>query len=44
MSRLDTLKTKKASVRYMKFFAGPLENRIFHMEVDSIVVIDQVVE
>lgn len=43
-SKMDTLKSKKASVRYMKFLMGPLENRIFHMEVDSVVVFDQIVE
>jgi hypothetical protein len=41
---LDTLKSKKAHVRYMKFLMGPFENRIFRMEVDSIVIIDQVIE
>jgi hypothetical protein len=42
--QLDTLKSKKASIRYAKFLMGPLANRIFRMEVDSIVIVDQVVE
>jgi hypothetical protein len=41
---LDTLKSRKANIRYMKFLMGPLENRIFRMEVDSLIVVDQVVE
>lgn len=41
---LDTLKSRRANIRYMKFLKGPLENRIFWMEVDSVIVIDQVVE
>jgi hypothetical protein len=41
---LDTLKSKRANIRYMKFLKGPLENRIFRMEVDSVVIIDQVIE
>lgn len=44
MAELDTLKSRKASIRYMKFLQGPLENRIFRMEVDSVVVFDQVIE
>jgi len=43
-SMMDTLKSRKASIRYMKFLKGPLENRIFRMEVDSVVVFDQVIE
>jgi hypothetical protein len=43
-SKFDTLKSRKALVRYMKFLTGPFENRIFRMEVDSIVVFDQVIE
>lgn len=43
-SMLDTLKSKKARIRYMKFLMGPLENRIFYMKVDSAVVFDQVIE
>lgn len=43
-SALDTLKGKRASVRYMKFLEGPLENRVFWLAVDSVVVFDQVVE
>ena len=42
-SKLDTLKSKTASIRYMKFLMGPLENRIFHMEVDSVLIFDQIV-
>ena len=41
---LDTLKSKQAIIRYMKFFKGPIENRIYRMEVDSIVVFDQVID
>jgi hypothetical protein len=41
---LDTLKSRRANIRYMKFLMGPLENRIFRMEVDSVIVIDQVIE
>jgi len=41
---LDTIKHKKANIRYMKFLKGPLENRIFRMEIDSVVVFDQVIE
>jgi heme/copper-type cytochrome/quinol oxidase subunit 2 len=44
MTAFDTLQSKKASIRYMKFLKGPLENRVYHMEVNSIVVIDQIVE
>jgi hypothetical protein len=44
MSMLDTLKSKKASIKYMKFLNGPLEYRIFRMQVDSVVVINQVIE
>lgn len=43
-SMMDTLKSKTAKIRYIKFLMGPLENRIFHMEVDSVVVFDQVIE
>ncbi len=43
-SALDTLKSKRARIRYMKFLKGPLENRIFQMEVNSVVVFDQVIE
>jgi len=43
-SMVDTLKSKTASIRYMKFFEGPLENRIYRMEVDSVVVFDQVID
>jgi hypothetical protein len=41
--KLDTLKSKQAKIRYMKFLQGPLENRVFRMEVDSVIVIDQVI-
>jgi hypothetical protein len=40
---IDSLKSKTANIRYMKFLQGPLENRIVWMEVDSAVIIDQVV-
>lgn len=43
-SALDTLKFRKAKIRYMKFLKGPLENRIFWMKVDSTILFDQVVE
>jgi len=43
-SALDTLKGKTASIRYMKFLKGPLENRVFRIEVDSVIVFDQVIE
>jgi hypothetical protein len=39
-----TLKSRRADIRYMKFLMRPLENRIFRMKVDSVIVIDQVVE
>jgi hypothetical protein len=42
--RLDTLRHRKANIRYMKFLSGPLENRIFRMEIDSVVIFDQVIE
>src|SRR5687767_4917514 len=28
--KLDTLKSKRANIRYMKFLKGPLENRVFY--------------
>ena len=40
----DSLQGKAAQIHYMKFLTGPFENRIFKMEVDSVVVFDQVVE
>jgi hypothetical protein len=43
-TKLDSLKNRPANIRYMKFLQGPLENRIFYMEVDSVVVFDQVIE
>ena len=43
-STFDTLKSKTATIRYMKFSSGLLENRIFRLEVDSVVVFDQVIE
>lgn len=43
-SGFDTLKSKKARIKYMKFLDGPLENRVYQMEVDSIIVFDQVIE
>jgi len=39
----DVLKNKKAKIRYMKFLSGPLENRIFWIQVDSTVVFDEVI-
>ena len=42
--QLDTLKHKKINIQYMKFLKGPLENRIFRMEIDSVVIFDQVIE
>lgn len=41
---LDTLKHKKVNIRYMKFLVGPLENRIFWIEADSVVIFDQVID
>ena len=43
-SALDTLRFKKGKITYMKFLKGPLENRVYRLEVDSIVVFDQLVE
>jgi hypothetical protein len=40
----DSLKGKSALIHYMKVLGGPLENRIFKMEIDSVAVFDQVVE
>jgi len=40
----DTLKNKNARIKYMKFLSGPVENRIFWLQVDSVVVFDQVIE
>jgi hypothetical protein len=40
----DSLRHKSARVQYMKVFAGPFENRIFKIEIDSVVVFNQVVE
>lgn len=40
----DSLQGKAARIHYVKVFAGPFENRIFRMEIDSVVVFDQVVE
>ena len=44
MKALDSLKSRNVSIMYMKSFMGPLENRITHMEVNSVVVFDQPVE
>ena len=41
---LDTLKSKQARIRYMKFLTGPLQNRVFYLEVDSVIITDQVIE
>jgi len=43
-SAFDTLKSKKAKIQYMKFLKGPLENRVYQLVVDSVIVFDQVVE
>lgn len=43
-SELDTLKSKKARIRYMKILKGTLEKRIVWMQVDSIVVFDQIIK
>lgn len=43
-SAFDTLKSKKATIKYMKFLKGPLENRVYQLVVDSVIVFDQVVE
>jgi len=43
-SAFDTLKNKKAKIRYMKFLSGPIENRIFWMQVDSTMVFNQIIE
>lgn len=40
----DTLKNKKARIKYMKFLSGPIENRIFWLQVDSVIVFNQVIE
>src|SRR5262245_29976767 len=40
----DTLQNKSVEVHYMKVFSGPFENRIFKIEIDSVVVFDQVVD
>ncbi len=40
----DSLKGKAVRIHYMKFLVGPFENRIFKMEVDSVVVFNQAVE
>jgi hypothetical protein len=40
----DSLRGKAARVHYMKTFVGPFENRIFKLEIDSVVVFDQVIE
>jgi hypothetical protein len=44
LSNFDTLKGKTARIRYVKFLAGPFEDRIFWMEVDSVLVFDQIIE
>ena len=44
VSKLDSLKSRKASIRYMKFLQGPLENRIVRMQVGQRVIIDQIVD
>jgi hypothetical protein len=41
---VDSLVGKSARIHYMKVLSGPLGNRIFKMEIDSILVFDQVLE
>jgi len=41
---LNAIKSKQADIRYMKFLAGPFENRIFYIRVDSTVVFNQVIK
>ena len=43
-SAFDTLKGNRARVRYMKFLQGPLENRVFYMAVDSVIIFNQVID
>jgi hypothetical protein len=43
-TEFDSLQNKSAQIYYMKLFAGPLENRIFKIEVDSVIVFDQVID
>lgn len=40
---MDTLRSRHAKIRFMKFMNGPLENRIYWMQIDSTVVFDQVI-
>ena len=42
-SGFDTLQNKAARIKYMKFLEGPLENRVYQIKIDSIIVFDQVV-
>lgn len=42
--KLDSLKSRKVNVKYLKFLMGPLENRVVWMEIDSVVVIDQILD
>lgn len=41
---IDSLRGKASRIYYMKSFTGPLENRIFKIEINSVVVFDQVLE
>jgi hypothetical protein len=40
----DSLQGKAARIHYMKVLTGLFENRIFKMEVDSVIVFDQAIE
>lgn len=40
----DSLHGKAVRIHYMKVLAGPFENRIFKMEIDSVVIFDQVID
>ena len=42
--QFDSLQGKTARVHYMKSIGGPLENRIFKIEIDSVEIFDQAVE
>jgi hypothetical protein len=42
--QFDSLHDKTARVHYMKSIGGPLENRIFKIEIDSVEIFNQVIE
>ena len=44
VKEFDSLEGKTARIHYMKVLAGPFENRIFKIEIDSVVVFDQALE